>query len=369
MNNRNLSTRLKDFNFKLFLFLFISVIAYNLYIFKQMVHSLCFAAIISGAFFPLHKKIKKRLRLSEEMSAALTTSLVTILILLPLIFILFQISKEGVNLYSNIQKGFSIEQVKNLFSGEGFFAQTITETSKILHLNITSQQVYMALMSKVQSYSGIILSQINNIIGNIFNFFFQFLIMLVALFALFLDGHKMKAFFLKLNPLPDEQEEMILQKFSQMNYVTLICNGLGGILQGGLAGVALWIAGFNSIFLWSSIMTILAFIPLVGISFVTIPTTIYLFVTGEKITAIIFFIFTSTLSLITENFLKPRFMGKGTKVHSLVLLFYIIAGMQTFGMAGIFYGPLFCTIFLTMADLFQKNYMAIDLEGHSKGKL
>jgi len=50
-------------------------------------------------------------------------------------------------------------------------------------------------------------------------------------------------------------------------------------------------------------------------------------------------------------------MGKRIKVNSLLVLFYIIAGMGTFGMAGIFYGPLLCIIFLTMVDIFQEYYL------------
>jgi predicted PurR-regulated permease PerM len=142
-----------------------------------------------------------------------------------------------------------------------------------------------------------------------------------------------------------------------MNFVTLICNGIGGIIQGLLAGLGLWLVGFESIFLWSTVMVILAFIPLLGISIITIPATIYLYATGKHTAATLFFIYTSVVALIVENWFKPKFMGKRIKVNSLLLLFYIIAGMGTFGMAVIFYGPLVCIIFLTMVEIFQDYYL------------
>ena len=344
-------------NLRLFILFFALITGYNLYIFKGMVHSLAFAAIIAGTFYPLHNAITRKFGLRPEANAAITTTIVTIAILLPLAFILFQVSKEGVDLYGHIREGLSVEQVKNLFFGDGPIAQAILRISHAFELDIDLEKLYMGILKKTQSYSGKVIGKVNGIVGDILGFLFQFLIMVVAIFSLFLDGDKMKKFFFKLNPLPDDQEEVILEKFSQMNYVTLVCNGLGGIIQGGLAGIGFWIAGLNSVFLWSTVMVVLAFIPLVGISFVTIPASIFLFATGQQTAAVILFIYTTIIALVVENWFKPRFMGPRVKVNSLVLLFYIIAGMQTFGMAGIFYGPLLCTIFLAMVELFQDYYL------------
>ncbi len=322
-----------------------------------MFHSLAFAAIIAGTFYPLHIKIKQKFKVHPEISAAITTSIVTFVILIPLVFMLFQVSKEGVNLYANVKSSLSVTQVKNFFIGDGTFAEAARKISDILELDIDLNTLYESGLAKFQTYTGKVFGTVNKIVSDVFNFLFQFLIMIVAIFSLFLDGDKMKRFFFDLSPLPDYQEQMILEKFSQMNYVTLVCNGLGGIIQGGLAGIGMLMAGLSSVFLWTTVMIVLAFIPLVGISIVTIPACIYLFAIGKTTTAIILFLYTSTIALVVENWFKPRFMGPRVKVNSLVLLFYIVAGMQTFGMAGIFYGPLLCTIFLAMVELFNEHYL------------
>jgi predicted PurR-regulated permease PerM len=280
-----------------------------------------------------------------------------LLLVIPLIYIVFQISKEGVNLYANIRQGLSLEQVQDFFFGNGALARFISDMAGILGIEIDLKEVYQALLMKAQSYSGKLLGSVNAMISDTLNFFFQFLIMILALFTLFVEGEKLKAFIFKLSPLPDEQEQIILEKFSQMNFVTLICNGIGGLIQGGLAGVGMAIAGFSSIFLWSTVMVLLAFIPLVGISIITIPASIYLLLTGKVAAGITFFIFTTVIALVVENWFKPKFMGSKIQVNSLLLLFYIIAGMGSFGMAGIFYGPIVCILFLTMVDLFETHYV------------
>jgi predicted PurR-regulated permease PerM len=344
-------------NLRLFSLAFAVIIAINLYVFKGMFHSLAFASITAGTFYPLYRRLGERFKLKAETAAGITTTVIVFLLVIPVILIILQVSKETVSLYANVRAGLSLAEVRNFLFGEGPVAQALIAFSDITGVEVNLNELYGALLSKAQSYSGKVFGTVNNWVSDTISFLFNFLIMILAIFTIFLEGDKLKNFFFKLSPLPDEQEQIILEKFAQMNYVTLICNGLGGVIQGLLAGLGLWLAGFESIFLWSTMMVILAFIPLLGISLVTIPATIYLFATGNQTSAVIFFLYTSVVALFVENWFKPKFMGKRIKVNSLLLLFYIIAGMGTFGMAGIFYGPLICIIFLTMVDIFQEYYL------------
>ncbi|EQC52080.1 PF01594 domain protein [Bacteriovorax sp. DB6_IX] len=186
---------------------------------------------------------------------------------------------------------------------------------------------------------------------------FQFFIMIVVTYSFFLKGDDLKEMLFKISPLPATDEQNILDKFNQMNFVTMVGNGVGGLIQGSFAGLVFWMAGLSSVFLWTTVMIILAFIPLVGISLITIPATIYLFVTGKTLTAIALIVSTNVVALIVENWFKPKFIGKSVQVDGILVFIYIIAGMSLFGMAGIFYGPLICIIFMTTIEIYLKNYL------------
>ena len=180
--------------------------------------------------------------------------------------------------------------------------------------------------------------------------------MILVIYALLAEGIPLKEFLLRLSPLPDDQEELIIEKFNQMNFVTLVCNGLGGLIQGVLAGIGFWIAGLNLVVLWTTIMMILAFIPLLGISIIYIPACIYLAIIGKTFEGIALFIYCSLLAFFTENWFKPIFIGKRIQIHSLFVLFSIIGGMTVFGLGGIFYGPVIAILFLTTVELYHKFY-------------
>ena len=137
------------------------------------------------------------------------------------------------------------------------------------------------IINIAKSAAGAIFNTLNTLvrglIGNILLFLFQFIMMLLFTYSLLRNGKYIRQFLDKIIPLPNSVVDITFKKFNQMNYVTLVCNGVGGVLQGILAGMLFWIAGIETVVLWTAIMSVLAFIPIIGMSFIFIPTTIYFY--------------------------------------------------------------------------------------------
>jgi predicted PurR-regulated permease PerM len=221
---------------------------------------------------------------------------------------------------------------------------------------VTGDEIKNAV-SEIGKFVGLFLyEQARAVASNTLLFVVNFFLILMVIYFLLLDGEHLIDYIIDLSPLPTDQERMLIGKFREMAHAILIGNGLGGLIQGGLGGAAFWIFGFQSAFLWGVIMGLLAFIPIVGIGAVFIPTSVYLFVKGRIATAIFFFVFYMILSLGTEYVFKPKIVGKQVKIHPLLIFFAIIGGLKLFGILGIIYGPLVVTAFLTMADIYRVSY-------------
>jgi predicted PurR-regulated permease PerM len=345
------------FSTALFLLFFTIVAAFNVYLFLPLLNSLVFAGILAGAFYPVHCWLQHRLKLRETLAATLTTMMVVVLILLPLIYILIQVSKEAYAYYLTLQVGIQDGGIYDFFFGDGLIGSLITRSLTMFEIPLTNDELYRLLLQRLQGLSGLLFGTINAWMSNTLSFMFSFVVMILAVWGIFMQGEQLKIFLFDLSPLPNEQEEQILIKFNQMNFAILIGNGVGGVIQGVLAGIGLWLLGVPSVFLWTTLMVILAFIPLLGISLITIPVAIITFLSGQQLAAIIFIIYTTTVAMGVENWFKPHFIGSRVKVNSLLLLFYIIGGMGAFGVVGIFYGPILAIIFLTMSDIYTQNYL------------
>jgi predicted PurR-regulated permease PerM len=180
--------------------------------------------------------------------------------------------------------------------------------------------------------------------------------MLLVIYFLLIDGHRLVAYIVDLSPLPTDQEVMLIEKFNGMAGAILIGNGLGGVIQGGLGGLLFWVFGLPSAFLWGVIMGLLAFLPIIGIGVVLVPTAFLLFIKGRIAAGIFVLIFYFIVSMGVEYLFKPRLVGQRVQMHPLLVFFAIIGGLKLFGILGIIYGPLVVTAFLTLAQIYRSNY-------------
>lgn len=323
---------------------------------RQMIEPIIFGLIISGVFYPLHTLFQEKWKLSRHKAASLTSLIIVIGVLVPLSFIVISIGKEAAGLYARIGMGLDQEEVSRFFFGDGLAATTIKSLADFFEIEVNLEMIKANLLSVAQGASTHFLTGVNSLVGDIVNFFFNLVIMMIVIFGLLVEGEKLKMYTFELSPLPSDQEQMFLEKFNQMNYVTLVCNGVGGIIQGVLGGLALWAAGIGSVLLWTFVMIILAFIPLVGISFVTIPASLYLILTGDVFAGLLLFTFSATVGLIVENWFKPKFIGGRIQINATFVLLSIIGGLWAFGMGGIFYGPIIGILFLTIVEMYHEHY-------------
>lgn len=317
--------------------------------------SIIFAAILAGTFTPVKNRIQNKIG-SNKWSAVIICLIIILAIFLPSVFIIIKLSEEAFLLYQSIADYLADEKLNALLANMTFMDGFIQDVFKIANVELTLESIKSILLETSKSASAVIFDIVNASISNVFSFFFQFIVMIIVIYTLLTDGSKIKTFFLNLSPLPDDEEELVIDKFNQINYVTLVGNGIGGVIQGFFAGIGFWFAGIQSIALWTTSMIILAFIPLVGISIIYIPTCIYLLIIGKTTGGIILFIYCTLVAQIVENWFKPKFVGNRTKISSTLVFLSIIGGLSVFGIAGIFYGPLIISIFLTFVELYHKKY-------------
>lgn len=320
--------------------------------------SIIFAGILAGSFTPLMRVIDSRLHL-PKWSAIIVCLVIILAIFLPSIFIVIKLSEEALILYQSISKLLLESDWEKMILGFQSFPEVVRKAIEMADLQLNANSIKGVLLDTSKEISTGVINVLNSWIANIFSFFLRFIIMIIVIYTLLVDGTKIKAFMFSFLPLPEDEVTLVIDRFNQINYVTLIGNGMGAIIQGLLAGIGFWMAGVESITLWTTVMIVMAFIPLVGISIVYVPACLFFLITGETFIAIVLFSYCTLVSLVVENWFKPKFVGTHTKIHSTVIFLSIIGGMTAFGVPGIFYGPLIISIFLTFVDLYHKRYTHI----------
>jgi predicted PurR-regulated permease PerM len=187
-------------------------------------------------------------------------------------------------------------------------------------------------------------------------FVFHAVLFLYTMFFLLMDGPAMLRAILAHLPLRDTEKEQMKDRFLAMTRATIKGTIIIGIIQGMLSGLAFWAVGIPDAIFWGVVMVVLSILPVVGGALVWVPACIILAVTGEFLKALLLAGFCSLVVGSVDNILRPRLVGRDTKMHDLVILFSTLGGIITFGPIGFIVGPILAGLFVTSWEIFAVSY-------------
>jgi predicted PurR-regulated permease PerM len=118
------------------------------------------------------------------------------------------------------------------------------------------------------------------------------------------------------------------------------------VAQTVVGGIGMAIVGVPQAGLLSAIVLLLCIAQL-GPALVMIPATIWLFVEGATGAGILLAIFTFA-ALLLDNFLRPVLIRRGADLPLLLILAGVIGGMLSFGLLGLFLGPVILAVTYTL---------------------
>lgn len=342
------------------LWFFLALFLVSAYLLGQLlwpfISVIILGAVVTNIFKPVYSFLNRKI--SPLFSSLLTCTLIFFILFIPTFFFVGILSKEAHGLYLMGKEAVISDQIKQILENSTILERTNLILSN-LNIQITGEELNKGISEMGKIVGLFLYQQASSIASNILSFVVYFFLMLLIIYYLLMDGNRLISFIIKLSPLPDEQDEKLIQKFKDMAGAILIGNGLGGLIQGVAGGVVFSLFGLKSPFLWGVIMGILAFLPIIGIGAIFIPAAIFLIFKGRVAAGIFFIVFYILLSGGVEYLLKPKLVGTRIKMHTLLVFFSIIGGLKLFGILGIIYGPLVTTAFLTLTDIYYTSYQEL----------
>jgi predicted PurR-regulated permease PerM len=329
---------------------------------RPFISVIIMGAVVTGIFTPVYRWIARKMK--PAFASLLTCLIIFVILFVPIVFFVTVVSGEAYDLYQTAKGAVLSDEIKSLLEGSRLserMAQSplfIKASGFMANFGIDlSGQEFQQTVAELAKKMGLLLyEQTSAIASNILKFLVNFFFMLLVTYYLLIDGQRLVSFIVDLSPLPQDQDEKLLGKFKDMAGAILIGNGLAGVFQGCLGGTVFALFGLSSPFLWGLIMAFLAFLPIVGIGVVFIPTAVFLFLKGRIGAGIFFIVFYVLVSGVVEYVVKPKLVGKKVQMHTLLVFLAIMGGLKLFGILGIFYGPLVVTGFLTLTDIYYSHY-------------
>jgi len=325
---------------------------------------LVLAFLLAGIFRPVHIWLSRWV--SPWVASALTCTLIFFIVFVPLTFCIGALSSEALDLFhwgrdSNLLMKLQQSLQNNTLAGRA------QELLAGFGINFEPSDVTRLISDLSKSAGLFIYGKASGWAANIMNFVFQFCILIMVIFFLLIEIDRLIDFLTRLSPLPPEQDKLLMNKFLEISGVILVGNGISGLVQGVMGGLFFTLLDLNSPVLWGSVMAVFAFLPIFGIGGILVPTAAFLFLNGHTGQAILTLVFYALLAFSIEYLLKPKFVGSQVKMHTLLVLLSILGGMSLFGILGIIYGPLIVTAFLTLSEIYLKEYKPA-IDGATRGR-
>lgn len=338
---------------RFFMALFLGTIGIFVYVFFNFVTDFILALLFTFLSRPLYIRLLPVLKKTWAAST-IVCIVIVIVVLIPTGFLVGSLSAEAVVAFESFTE--SIDVIEEFLFGESSVARTVRRAAEFAGLEYTPSGVRDMVTNTAGALAGFLGGQINTILSNVFALLFHFVMIIVMVFYLLIDGPKLKAYVFRLSPLPEHEEELISTQFGSVGRAILFGNGIGSLIQGVIGGMTMAAFGLPSAVLWGTVMTIFAFLPLAGIMVVVVPAAAFMALTGRPVAAIAFLAINTVQALFVENVVKTRLIGSHMKMHNLLIFLSLIGGLSVFGVIGILYGPLVVTMFLTLSLLYETHY-------------
>jgi len=218
------------------------------------------------------------------------------------------------------------------------------------------------LVQGAQNSSKFLVERVTGIAQNVLLFTVNVLIALITLFFLLRDGKEFFSRLQRLLPMDQEHQQRLFKNI--VDAVLAVVHGslVVGMVQGLLAGLAYHFLGVPFAVLWGVVTGFAALLPVGGSTLVSIPATLYLFLQGETLRAIVLLVWSLGIVGSVDNILKPLIIGNRLGLPVLFLFFGILGGLALFGALGIVLGPVIFALLRALLDLYSREYRQPETE-------
>lgn len=338
-----------------FIALSTGVMALVFFIFLPFLSALTVAVSLAILLWPVRVRLMRAFRGQRTFAALTTVVAASILLLIPATLLGYELFRESSRLYAQASSGSA--SVASLSKAiEGPIRQYYPDFS--FDLGPGAQNVFKWLFD-----------HLGTIFSSTLQTALEAFVAVIAFYYFLKDGERFRRKLMELSPLPDEEDAAILDKLVATINSVLIGTLLVSILQGVLAGIGFAMFGIPDSTLWGSLAAISSLIPGFGTSLVLVPGIVYLFLTGKVVAGLGLTIWSATAVGLVDNLLRPYLVGRGVRIHPLLVLISVLGGIDLFGALGFLIGPVVLSLMFALLDLYFAAYTEKPAAARTKARV
>ena len=319
---------------------------------RPFLYPLAAAIVLAVVFNPIHQRILLWTKGRPSLAALLSTLTLLFVFGIPIFILISIAANEAVSAAQYLTRKSAAE------GGFTLFLTTMTERALRFMghwVDLSKYDIRGTINSHVQQAGVWVLGSGASIIGGFARLLISTVITLVIVYFMFRDGRDWVHRAVGVIPLSTEQARRLIDNIS----ATIIGNVYGifavGLVQGVLTGLALAIVGVQSPLLLGLGAAVASVVPVVGAGIVWGPAGLYLIFTGATWKGLFVLLWGSIVISSADNIVRPWVVSGKVQLHPLVLLFFILGGVEAFGFLGLFLGPVIASVMVVLFGMFREE--------------
>lgn len=314
--------------------------------------TIAWAMVLSITFYPLYRVFLKYIK--RSWAASFITLIIILFIMIgPFSYIVGSLVGEITDVYRALdEKGFeTLAKIQTHPRIAGIFEKI---SSYKVFEGVDFQQ---SAVQTLKSLGRSIAEHTKDIFKNAVLLLVNFIIMCITIFYFLKDGNTLASFIKKLLPFSEAQKDRLEHRVKEM-VIAAIYGGLAvGVAQGTLGGIAFVFLGLPSPIFWGTAMAIFSLVPLFGCFTIWGSASAILLLSGSYAKGIGLFFYGVLIISSIDNIIKPLVIGGRTKLHTLLVFFSVLGGINFLGFLGFILGPLITALCLSLFEIytFEEN--------------
>lgn len=318
-----------------------------LWVARPVLLPVLWAAVLAVLFGRLCDRLASELRGRRGAASGLTVLLIVVLVILPFVLIGTAVIQQATGFYQALRSG-TIDVQAPLAA----INRTLPPVREFLERMGLETQLREGVGNVANAAAGWIAARALSIGQNAVLILMQSVIMLYVLFFFLRDGDRIIAQAQRIFPADADLERRLLDRFASVTRAIIKGTFIVGVVQGGLAAGAFAALGIPAWLFWGVLMTILSLLPAVGSTLIWAPAGIVLLLTGHVAKGVILLLFGTFVISLVDNILRPKLVGRDTRMPDWLVFIAILGGISTVGLSGFVVGPIVAGLFITSWEMF-----------------
>lgn len=318
---------------------------------------LAWAAILVVVTYPVHKILK--VRLGPNSAALASTVGVTLILIVPAIFVLIAFVQQAVSAVQGIRFGVA--------AGRYAWAQTIWIHLQNRFPNLIPPDLGSALGGYAQQGASYIAVRLGAILKNTAEFVLDLSYTILAMFYFFRDGVGIVGRLRNALPFEPAEQTLIVENTRELIFATVTSSLVAAAIHGVIGGVAFAATGIKAPLFWGVLMGFFSLIPLIGSALVWVPLSISLMLGGHIWAGVILVGICSVVVGMVDNFVRPMLISGRAEMSALLVFIGVLGGIHVFGLLGVVVGPIVLATAATLLDFYSPLRRAGNISSKRSG--